>query len=130
MTPANHRTAFDILDANGSIIKFQVEASNRLIFYFTLGGKTQYYYVPSGQEDILFGKDKILNVRLVTNGTNHTLLLNNISVWESTYTDTIPNWDNSSVLIIGAAGHKTYGHGYFSSDDLVDEFSISTGTAK
>lgn len=96
----NYRTVFDVLDANGSLMKFQTEASSRLVFYFTLGGKSSYYHVPAGQEDALFGKDKILKVRLVWNGTSHSLYLNGTAVATFANTDRAPNWNNNSALVI------------------------------
>lgn len=42
----NYRTAFNVLDGNGSVMKFTSEASGRLVFYFTLGGQSRYYFIP------------------------------------------------------------------------------------
>ena len=44
----SYRTTFDVLDNVGSMMRFQTYATtSRMIFYFTIGGKMGYYYVPA-----------------------------------------------------------------------------------
>jgi hypothetical protein len=124
---ASPRYAFDVRDnnVNNHVFYFLTEISQGfLVFSYRVGNTTQFYYVPAGTEDSLFGNGVILKVGLTWDGSTMRLYLNNTPVQSTSYTITTPNWTSASVLDIGAYEYATYG-GYNTSDDIIDEFAVS-----
>jgi hypothetical protein len=119
------RYAFDVRDASNHLFYFLTEVSSgRLLFSYTLGGVAQFYYVPAGTEDTLFGNGVILNVMIAWNGSTGGLYLNGTLVQSFSYTQPTPNWTAASNFDLGAYEYLTYG-GYNVSDDVIDEFTVS-----
>jgi hypothetical protein len=121
------RYAFDVRDnnANNHVFYFLTEISQGfLVFSYRVGNTTQFYYVPAGTEDSLFGNGVILKVGLTWDGSTMRLYLNNTPVQSTSYTITAPNWTSASVLDIGAYEYATYG-GFNVSDDIIDEFTLA-----
>jgi hypothetical protein len=76
---ASPRMAFDVRDANGHLFYFLTEISfGRLVFSYTVGGAAQFYYVPQGTEDALFGNGAILKVTMKWDGSLSKLYLNDV----------------------------------------------------
>jgi uncharacterized protein (TIGR03790 family) len=122
---ATPRYAFDVRDANGHLFYYLTEiTSGRLLFTYNVGGGAQFYYVPQGTEDTLFGTGVILQVTITWNGSLCQLYFNNALVQSSSYTKPTPNWTAASIFDLGAYEYLTYG-GYDVSDDVIDEFTVS-----
>jgi hypothetical protein len=120
------RFAFDVRDNNASnhVFYFLTQISQGfLVFSYRVGNTTQFYFVPAGTEDSLFGNGVILKVGLTWDGSTMRLYLNNAPVQSTSYTITAPNWSSASVLDIGAYEYLSYG-GFNVSDDIIDEFIL------
>jgi hypothetical protein len=121
------RYAFDVRDGNVSNHLFyfftEVSSGYLVLSYRTAGGATQFYYVPQGSEDALFGNGVNLNVALTWNGTTSYLYLNGLLAQSSAYTAAVPNWTSASNFDLGAYEYATYG-GYNTSDDLISAFTV------
>jgi hypothetical protein len=83
------------------------------------------YNVPAGLEDVLFGKDKVLKLRLTWDGSAERLYMNNVLVASHAYTRQPIAWGTKSDLVVGAAPHPVYGPGFRALMDTLDELSIS-----
>ena len=121
------RYAFDVRDntASNHVFYFLTQITNgNLVFSYHVGNTTQFYYVPVGTEDTLYGNGVILPVRLTWDGSSMKLYLNNSLVQTTAYTINTQNWTSASILDIGAYEYLTYG-GYNTSDDIIDEFTVS-----
>jgi hypothetical protein len=124
-TASSPRYAFDVRDGNGHQFFFLTEViSGSLIFTYMVQGTAQYYYVPAGTEDQLFGSGVSLNVGLQWNGSNMTLLLNGQAVKSTPYTAAAENWNASSNFDLGAYEYLTAG-GYNVSDDVIGNFTVT-----
>src|SRR4029077_2414375 len=111
------RYAFDVRDGNGHLFYFLTQVSfGRLLFSYTVGGATQFYYVPQGAEDTLFGNGVILTVAITWDGSVSKLYFNGTLVQTAAYTKPTPNWTSASNFDLGAYEYLTYG-GYNASDD-------------
>jgi hypothetical protein len=120
---ASPRYAFDVRDASNHYFYFLTEiTSGRLVFSYTVSGVAQFYYVPKGTEDALFGDGVILNVMIQWNGSTSSLYLNGTLVQSLSYTQPTPNWTAASNFDLGAYEYLTYG-GYNVSDDVINEFT-------
>jgi hypothetical protein len=126
----NYRFVFDVQDAASPLFKFYTFAMyGRLQFCYATGQTNdECYYVPVGQEDTVFGKNTIMKVRLVWDGAQNFLYVNDSLVRTAAYTKTIPNWTSASTFLLGAK-NSIYGNGYYSSDDSIDEFRVNNTTA-
>jgi hypothetical protein len=125
-TAASPRYAFDVRDneANKHLFYFLTQvASGRLVFSYSVGGASLFYYVPAGMEDALLGSSVILKVTLAWNGTQSQLYLNDALVQSITYVKRSATWSSSSQFDLGAFEYSSYG-GYNASDDAVDEFAV------
>jgi hypothetical protein len=124
-TAATGRYVFDVRDGSGvHLFNFQTQvASGYLQFTYVVAGSSQYYFVPVGTEDALFGAGVTLNVTLAWNGSTVTLSLNGTPVKTTNYTPPAPNWSPASLFNLGAYEYLSYG-GYSSCDDIIDEFTI------
>ena len=122
------RYAFDVHDANldNHLFYFYTQVSGgHLLFGYRNGGTTPLsYFVPSGTEDTLFGNGVSLKVTLSWAGTTSQLFFNDQLVQSASYTQSTPNWTAASNFDFGAFQFETYG-GYNSSDDVIDEFTVS-----
>ncbi len=117
------RYAFEVKDANGSKFYFFTQiTSGYLNFTYMVGGAAQYYFVPHGSEDTLFGNGVALKVTLSWNGTSTSLSLNDNVVKTTAYTPPAKNWTAASVFDLGAQDY--FGTGYNVSDDVIDEFTV------
>src|SRR6185503_13591530 len=114
----------DVRDGTGHLFTFLTQiAFGHLEFEYTVGGAVQYYFVPPGTEDSLFGSGVTLKVNGKWDGTTAKLYLNDGLVKSAPYTKRAPNWTASSNFNVGAYEYLTYG-GYDSSDDIIDEFTV------
>ena len=120
----NNRMVFDVYDNSRELFDFQVQAANgRLILYYNTGSTVnQYYYLPAGQEDSLFGAGVTLQVQLSWDGKNTSLYLNGNLVNETPYKGATANWTNNSSFTFGAGDPHSYGGGYFACDDVIGNF--------
>ena len=126
-----NRTVLDVRDGNPSnhLVSFTSQVtSGTLIFYYTVGGVSQYYYVPTGTEEYTFRqwRHDAGGYRYWAKPNTLKLYLNGTLVNSSSYTPTVPNWTSASVLDLGAYEYQTFG-GYDSSDDTIGEFMVSSG---
>jgi hypothetical protein len=121
-----HRWVFDVFDASRRVFEFiVVPASGRLVFYYqTASMNAFFYYVPVGQEDALFGKGIVLNVRLAWDGSHASLYLNRQLAVAASYTKVTPSWTSASDFSFGAESARIYGGGYFASDDVIADFQV------
>ena len=123
---ASVRYAFDVRDGNNvHLFGFltQVEQGS-LVFNYLAGGSGNYYFVPAGMEDSLFGNGVVLQVDISWNKAGVNLYLNNSLVNSVPYTVLSPNWTAASNFDLGAYEYFTFG-GYNASDDLIDEFTVT-----
>jgi hypothetical protein len=118
-------TVFEVDDGAQRIFYFSVKVSNsRLVVNFSAGGALTNYYFPLGQEDTLFGKDKVARFRLTWNGTGATLFLNDTGVLTYSFTPLTANWAPSASFTIGASAVYAYGGGYYATADSIADFQI------
>ena len=120
------RYAFDVRDGNGShLFGFLTQvAQGSLVFNYLAGGSGNYYFVPAGTEDSLFGNGVVLQVDISWNNAGVNLYLNNTLVNSVPYTMPSPNWTAASNVDLGAYEYFTFG-GYNALDDLIDEFTVT-----
>jgi hypothetical protein len=119
------RYAFDVRDGNGThLFSFNTQiASSQLEFAYVVAGSSQFYFVPKGTEDTLYGLGVTLQVTLKWDGTKVYLYLNNSLVKTTAYTIPTPNWSASSNFDFGGYEYLTYG-GYDSSDDIIAGYAV------
>lgn len=125
--PAGVRYAFDVRDndPNRHLFFFHTQKSSGfLLFTYNVGGGPQFYYVPAGTEESLFGLGRTMKVSITWDGTQSRLYLNDVQVQSANYVKPVPNWGPSANFNLGAYEYSTVG-GFNSSDDVVDEFSVS-----
>ena len=117
---------FDVFDNLNDLFYFiTTTTGGRLVFYYNTGGTaSQYYYVPAGQENSLFNFGVVLKVRLTWDGKQSYLYLNGTLVNTVPYTPASPAWNSTSSLTFGAQDVHVYNGGYFSCDDVIDEFQV------
>ena len=121
----NDRWVFDVFDNVNRLYGFSMGADGGLAFFYRTGSTAaQYYVVPKGQEDKLFGKGVVLNVKLTWNGTSNSLYLNGQLVSTQSYVGVAKSWTATSSFSIGATDAHLYGGGHFSLDDVLDEFEV------
>ena len=123
---ARPRYAFDVRDGNGTHEFYFLTqiSSGYLQFTYRVGGGAQFYYVPKGTEDMLFGSGVTLQVKIAWKGSTAELYLNNALVKSTVYTVPTPNWTAASSFDLGAYEYLTYG-GYYVSDEVIDEFTVA-----
>jgi hypothetical protein len=111
---------FDVYDNSTEQFYFSVQAGSVLVLHYQTGGTAeQSYVIPSGTEDSLFGKGKVLSVQLLWNGSQNNLYLNGNLVKTASYSKAKFNWTSRSSFSIGASDVHTYGGGFFSSTDAI-----------
>jgi hypothetical protein len=123
---ASARCAFDVRDGNGShLFYFQTQMiSGYLEFAYMAGGSAQYYYVPKGTEDALFGSGVNLAVTMKWNSNSLGLYLNGVLVKSTVFTASVANWTAASTFDLGAYEYLTFG-GYDASDDAIGSFTVN-----
>ena len=92
------------------------------MFIYTAAGSTNFYTVPQGTEDTLFGNGVLLKVTIQWDGTVTSLYLNDILADSTPYTVPTPNWTSASIFDLGAYELLNYG-GFDTLDDIIDEFT-------
>jgi len=119
------RFAFDVRDGGSNHpFFFRTQVSSGLLqFSYATGGVAQFYFVPTGTEETLFGNNVTMKVTIEWDGTTSRLLLNDIPVQTASYSKQALNWTSSSVFAFGAYDYLTYG-AYNVLDDIVDEFIV------
>lgn len=88
------RFAFDVRDGNGIHLFFFLTQvySGYLQFTYMAGGLPQFYFVPQGTEDDLFGIGTDLQVTLAWNPTALKLYLNGVAVKTTPSAPILANW--------------------------------------
>jgi hypothetical protein len=126
-TASSYRAVFDVRDNNiaNHVFYFLTQVSGgRLIFFYAVdGGTQQYYFVPVGTEDTLFGAGVTLTVAIVWEGGADKLYLNGTLVQTGKYVATTPNWSATSNFDLGATEDLTFG-GFNSCDDIISNFMV------
>jgi hypothetical protein len=122
---ASARYAFDVRDGGGAHLFYFVTqvASGRLIFTWAVDGVANYYYVPAGTEDALFGSNVALPVTITWSSGSIQLYLNNQLIKSGSYTPGSPSWTSASSFDLGAYEYLTSG-GYNVSDDAISQFTV------
>jgi hypothetical protein len=125
---ALQRYAFDVRDAENHLFYFLTQVtSGYLQFTYMVGGSSQYYFVPQGTENALFGSGVTVKVALTWNGSTTNLYLNDTLVKSNPYVPLAPNWTAASLFDFGAYEYLTFG-GYDSSDDAISDFVVTGPT--
>lgn len=125
-----YRSVLDVRDGNPSnhLVYFTTQVvQGSLVFFYTVNGVNQYYYVPKGTEDTLFGSGVTMQVTITWSKGSLNLFLNGTIVKSSSYTPPTPNWTSASVFDVGAYEYLAYG-GYDSCDDIIAELSVGPVT--
>jgi hypothetical protein len=123
----NLRYVYDVVDGSGRRFYFATyTVTGRMQFLFSAGTAQSYaYYVPVGKEDAVFGKDVTAKIRLTWDGTTATLYVNDVQVYTTRYTLTVPAWTGTPNLVFGAQAPVTsMGPGLFALDDKVADLEI------
>lgn len=119
------RYAFDVRDGNGVHLFFFLTQvySGYLQFTYMAGGLPQFYFVPQGTEDALFGVGSDLQVTLAWSPSAVKLYLNGVVV-KTTPSAPIPaNWTATSNFDLGAFEYLSFS-GYEVSDDAIKNFTV------
>ena len=126
-TAASPRYVFDVLDnaaAGHHLFYFFTEyTSNSLTFGYMIEGVNQFYYVPHGSENQLFGNGTVLGVTLSWSNGVANLYLNGTLVKSTPFTAPAATWTSGSTFNLGALSYLTYG-GYDSCDDVISGFAV------
>lgn len=128
------RFAFDVRDGNNNhLFMFLTEivtnaSGTYLDFSYRAGGSGDYYFVPAGTEDTLFGEGVTLKVTITWDNNASKLYLNDRLVKSAPNSQSKPNWTSSSVFDLGAYEYETVG--YNTSDDIIGQFTVSSGPAQ
>jgi hypothetical protein len=127
-TAPGPRYTFDVRDnliANHLFSFWTQTNGGSLMFAYTVAGVANFYIVPQGSEDTIYGNGVILKVLITWGGNVANLYLNGTLVASTLYTTAIvPNWTAASVFDLGAYELLTFG-GFSISDDIIDEFTVS-----
>lgn len=121
------RFVFDVRDNDPSnhVYYFLTQVTaGYLAFGYEVGGAGHIYYVPQGTEDALVGSGVTVKVTITWDSSTVKLYLNDNQVQSSAYSKGAANWPGSSVFDLGAYEYQNAG-GYNTSDDVIDEFTIS-----
>jgi hypothetical protein len=119
------RYAFDVRDGNGIHLFFFLTQvySGYLQFTYMAGGLPQFYSVPRGTEDTLFGIGANLQVTLAWSPTALKLYLNGVVVKTTPSAPTLANWTAASNFDLGAFEYLNFS-GYEVSDDAIKNFTV------
>jgi hypothetical protein len=119
---------FDVYDASARKFSFSVNSvGSRLHFLYQLAGSSlKSYTVPAGSEEAVFGKDAVAKVRLAWDGAAISFYLNDTLAQTTPHSGGTANWSTKSTFMVGASGSTVdSGAGFYSFDDVVDEFIVS-----
>lgn len=126
-TASASRYVFDVEDnpaAMHRLFYFQTEyTQNYLVFSWAVAGVGQFYYVPHGTEDTLFGSGVMLQVTLTWSNGVTNLYLNGLLAKSVAFTPLTAAWTANSTFDFGALNYLTFG-GYNSCDDTISDFTI------
>ena len=123
---ASYRGYYSVEDVIGNkVFRLFIDnnAGTAIRIAYVVDGVLQNYYVPSGQEDTLFGNGIRLTVRVAWDGTKFRLYLNGNLVQTTAYALVTPSWSASSLFVFGGDDYKTNGASN-SSDDIMSEFVV------
>ena len=121
---------FSVDDSSQRLFGFVIGASaSRLVFNVFVGGAGNYYFVPAGQEDAVFGNGVVAKFRLTWNGSHAVLYLNDTSVLAFDYTSLKPSWSPSASFTVGASSLNDFGGGYYAAADSVADFQVGGGAS-
>jgi hypothetical protein len=125
--PSSRRYAFDVRDGSGTHEFYFLTQffSGCLQFVYSVGGVPQWYCVAKGTEEALYGNGVTMQVTIAWGGNTAKLYLNNKLVKTTAYATPTPNWSAASNFDLGAYDYLNFG-GYFSSDDVISEFTVFT----
>ena len=136
MPPGGQRYAFDVVDGSGvHQFGFMTEAAaspSYLEFVWVVGGNTNFYYVPVGTEDTLFGAGVSMQVTILWTASGAQLYLNGSQASNEATAATAANWNSSSIFDLGAYEYFYMGSdtgGYDSCDDTVADFTVGPAVA-
>jgi hypothetical protein len=116
---------FDVYDSTVPHFHFlSYVSSGRLAFTYSTRGVTFAYTVPAGQEDALFGRGVVANVRITWTSTSNALYINDKLVSKAPFTPRLPTWSSLSALTIGSRSIRYNGGGYYSSVDAIADFKV------
>jgi hypothetical protein len=123
---SNMRTAFEVFDNTSSLYNFSTytTSTGQLQFSFAALGIVATYTVPSGKEDLIFGKGVVASIRIAWAGNSLSLYVNGTLVQKNTISPKVANWSSLSALTIGSRSARTAGGGYYASDDSIADFMI------
>ena len=123
----NYRYVFDAFDATRRKFFFATSTSSGrlMLTYGVDGSEASYFYIPVGNEDVLFGLDVTLNVRITWDGKTTTMYLNDVQVYTALYTPYVSNWTSVSSIVLGAQNDTSqYPGGYYALDDVLADFEV------
>jgi hypothetical protein len=136
---AAHRWVFDVRDDSPTNHWFyvyyevvEVQGQRYLAFTYRVGGipsavssgyAGQYYFVPKGMEDTLFGKGVKLKVTVKWGGSIMQLYLNDVLVKSTKYVPGTPNWTANSRFNFGGYEYLNVGV-YEVTDDVISDFTV------
>ena len=125
-TLTSYSTVFDVRDATpeNHVFYFNTQVvAGSLMFFYSAGGQTAYYYVPQGTEDKLFGSGVAMQVAIVWQGKTLGLYLNGTLVNSGAFAQAKSNWSSASTFDLGALEYLTFG-GYDSCGDIISNFTV------
>jgi hypothetical protein len=125
-TAASPRYVFDVRDGSGThLFYFLTQVTSSVLYFnYVIAGAGQYYWVPQGTEDTLFGNDVTLKVKMVWNGSVAELYLNDTLVRSAAYTPPAANWTPASIFDLSRYEYQTYG-GFNVSTDVINGFTVN-----
>ena len=127
-TAGTKRYVFDARDATDHQAYFLTQIlSGTLQFAYMIDGAPQYYNVPKGSEDRLFGNGVALDVLLKWDGSTISLFLNGTLAKSTPYIAASQNWTAASIFDVGAYEYQTFG-GYNVSDEPISNFTVTNPT--
>jgi hypothetical protein len=118
---------FQVDDGTRWLCYFLISGSaSNLVFYVGVSGAGGYYVLPAGQEDMLFGKNVAVKIRITWNGSRAVLYVNDVSRLSFAYTPVASTWGANSSFTIGATSlnYGGFGGGYYPSPDAIADFEI------
>ena len=120
---------FQVDDGSQRLFYFSVGTSgSRLVFYMATSGGNNYYTVPVGEENLLFGKNVVAKFRMTWDGLQAALYVNDENVLSFPYVALASTWSPASSFTIGATSLNIYGGGYYPAGDSIADFRIEPST--
>jgi hypothetical protein len=126
----NARCVFSVIDQSAPrYLMLVLPIAGRLSLVYQVDGAVpQVYALPVGLEDVTFGKDVILKVRLSWDGATQRLYLNDTLAQSLSYAPNPVGWSAGS-FTFGALGSTHPLAGLYASDDVIDEFELRVPAA-